>query len=760
NAICTATVTVDDPIAPTASCQDASIQLDASGSATLATGQIDGGSSDNCGIASLSLSKTDFGCADVGTQSVILTVTDPAGLSAQCQANVSVSDVTDPAVVCNDVTAALNANGVPTIIVGDIDGGSSDACGLSDLSIDQSSFSCTQIGANTVTLTASDPSGNAASCTATVTVVDQIAPVAVCNDLQVALDSAGQAVITPQQADGGSSDNCSFSLSLSQTVFTYADFPAAGVVLTVTDSAGNSDTCQLTVSLMMGCNNATDGGEIADTEVSCGSFDPDTIQSISPASGGGQAPLEYLWLSTADPDLPITQWTAVGTEETFDPSLIVETTYYIRCARRLGCTDYLAESNVVAKIVNDTGFECAPDEETLALSGNASSTYANYGVQSPQNLVGPIDGQVAKFYQHYDGIRILLPDYLPAGSEVTISWKRRDYGGVLPARMLVYEDAPNGNFTMLNDIFFTQVQDFFVHVPIVIQQDGVSSLWIRNFTGYADFEVDAISYCATACLSDLEYCIPEEVSTEYEYIRRVNLNTIDNWTGDDDGYGDYTDLSTDLEQGEEYTIKLKPGFQDGSYVEFWRVWIDFDQDGEFENFEKVYQGRGRFQKIGTVHIPYWARTGDTRMRVQMRYGGYGHPCEDEFEGEIEDYTIHIDPFQPGGIDLRPDGDIAWVDVPEPDSEADEPIISDRSDRATTELDIDELSIDTPTELQMTVWPNPSTGPTTVHIRGFEAEEAFEFVLLNAFGQIVVHRSFNEGGDQQLIIDPAQLQMAS
>ncbi|MEM7572752.1 MAG: HYR domain-containing protein [Bacteroidota bacterium] len=763
NAVCTATVTVADAIAPTAICQDASIQLDALGTASLNTSQIDGGSADNCGIASSSLSKTAFICADVGTQSVILTVVDPGGQSAQCQASVTILDTVAPAVVCKDTTIALDANGVVNITATELDGGSTDACGLAELSIDQNSFGCANTGLSTVTLTATDPSGNTASCTANVTIVDDQAPVVVCTDLQVALDANGQASITTAQADGGTTDNCSFSLSLSQTVFTFDDFPSTTVTLTATDPAGSSTSCQLVVAILNGCNNATDGGEIAATEVSCGNFDPDTIQSISPALGGEPAPLEYLWLSTTDPELPLSEWTTLDSTETYDPDFIEETTYYIRCARRLGCTEYLAESNIVAKIVNDTGEECDEEEEALALSGNASATYGNFGVQSAANLLGPIDGQSAKFYQHLDGIRVLLPDYLPAGSEVTISWKRRDYGGALPARMLVYENSPNGNSSLLNDIFFTTVTDFFVHVPITIQQEGVNSLWIRNFTSYADFEVDAISYCGTACLSDLEYCIPEEVSTEYEYIRRVNLNTIDNWTGDDDGYGDYTELSTDVEQGSNYTIRLRPGFQDGSYVEFWRVWIDFNQNGEFEGYERVYQGRGRNQKVGTVQIPLWARTGDTRMRVLMRYGGYGGPCADEFEGEVEDYTIHIDPTDYGEVGLRPDGEIAWMDhhnlkLVEELAE----VISDRSDVQPV-LTQPEISVETSregVELDMRVWPNPSDRPFTVAIQGFAPGEAFELVLLNPFGQLLLRRSFAEGGDQRVTIDPAELQLAS
>ncbi|RMD75401.1 MAG: hypothetical protein D6818_01755, partial [Bacteroidetes bacterium] len=87
---CTATVTVEDNIAPTAVCQDVTVQLDAMGNYTLMPAEVDGGSSDNCGIASMSVSPNSFTCTEVGPNVVTLTVTDAAGNTATCTANVQV----------------------------------------------------------------------------------------------------------------------------------------------------------------------------------------------------------------------------------------------------------------------------------------------------------------------------------------------------------------------------------------------------------------------------------------------------------------------------------------------------------------------------------------------------------------------------------------------------------------------------------------------------------------------------------------------
>ena len=46
-----------------------------------------------------------------------------------------------------------------------MDGGSTDACGIASTSIDVSSFDCSDLGPNNVTLTVTDVNGNSSSCT-------------------------------------------------------------------------------------------------------------------------------------------------------------------------------------------------------------------------------------------------------------------------------------------------------------------------------------------------------------------------------------------------------------------------------------------------------------------------------------------------------------------------------------------------------------------------------------------------------------------
>ncbi|WP_246050251.1 T9SS type A sorting domain-containing protein [Neolewinella litorea] len=245
-----ATVTVEDNVAPIAVTQDLTVQLDANGNASITASQIDNGSSDACGIATLALDRTTFGCADVGVNTVVLTVTDMNGNSSSAPATVTVEDNVAPVAIAQDITLQLDANGNATITASQIDNGSSDACGIASLSLDRSIFGCADVGENPVVLTVTDVNGNSSTAPATVTVEDHVAPVAIAQNLTVQLDATGNATITAAQIDNGSSDACGIaSLALDRTTFGCADVGVNTVVLTVTDMNGNSSSAPATVTV-------------------------------------------------------------------------------------------------------------------------------------------------------------------------------------------------------------------------------------------------------------------------------------------------------------------------------------------------------------------------------------------------------------------------------------------------------------------------------------------------------------------------------
>ena len=108
----------------------------------------------------------------VGTTTVTVTATNRCGTAAKTF-TVTVNDTQKPTVVTHDVSVALS-NGAATVTAAQVNNGSTDNCSIKTLSLDKSSFNCDNIGANTVTLSVTDASGNVSTGTAIVTVTGSI----------------------------------------------------------------------------------------------------------------------------------------------------------------------------------------------------------------------------------------------------------------------------------------------------------------------------------------------------------------------------------------------------------------------------------------------------------------------------------------------------------------------------------------------------------------------------------------------------------
>ena len=132
-------------------------------------------------------------------------------------------------------------------------------------------------------------------------------------------------------------------------------------------------------------------------------------------------------------------------------------------------------------------------------------------------------------------------------------------------------------------------------------------------------------------------------STTYEFIDRVKLAAIDNLSGDNSGYGDYTALTTNLPAGISKKITLTPGFTGSADPEYWRVYIDYNHDGDFiDAGEQVAQGNGSGAINRNFVVPLTAINGKARLRVVMHFSSYlAQTCGNFTEGEAEDYSVKI-----------------------------------------------------------------------------------------------------------------------
>lgn len=144
-----------------------------------------------------------------------------------------------------------------------------------------------------------------------------------------------------------------------------------------------------------------------------------------------------------------------------------------------------------------------------------------------------------------------------------------------------------------------------------------------------------------------QYCASNGGSTADEYISRVQLNTINNPSGTgttSTGYSNFTAISTDLIRNSNYTITITPTWTGTVYNEAYRVWIDYNRDGDFADAgEQVVSinPTNTTPVSGSFTVPVGASLGTTRMRVTMRYNTLPSNCGTFNYGEVEDYTINI-----------------------------------------------------------------------------------------------------------------------
>ncbi|MFN3968686.1 reprolysin-like metallopeptidase [Flavobacterium sp.] len=140
------------------------------------------------------------------------------------------------------------------------------------------------------------------------------------------------------------------------------------------------------------------------------------------------------------------------------------------------------------------------------------------------------------------------------------------------------------------------------------------------------------------------YCTSKGNSSAKEYINRVQMGTINNLSGNNNGYGNFTGLSTNLALNSNNNITITPIKTNSYYTEAFNVWIDFNQDNDFTDAgeQVVNQLKTSSNLItGTITVPSTALQGATRMRVSMKYNASPTPCEIFSYGEVEDYTVII-----------------------------------------------------------------------------------------------------------------------
>ena len=163
--------------------------------------------------------------------------------------------------------------------------------------------------------------------------------------------------------------------------------------------------------------------------------------------------------------------------------------------------------------------------------------------------------------------------------------------------------------------------------------------------------------------------------------------------------------STDVVSGAENYMTYSANFSSGQHEEHWKLWIDYNHDGDFEDDgEKVFGRKSSSKKmlVRKFTIPTTALLGSTRMRLSMERNSSPDCCDVFDYGEVEDYTINI-----------------VSQLPAPNSAS---------------------------EISATIFPNPTNGVLTVDMHRAETGTVYIFDLQ---GQAVQSFSFSDRATLEL-----------
>lgn len=172
-------------------------------------------------------------------------------------------------------------------------------------------------------------------------------------------------------------------------------------------------------------------------------------------------------------------------------------------------------------------------------------------------------------------------------------------------------------------------------------------------------ESDTTNICAVTMNEFWDcYCIPSATYSGSYVINQVETSFgVTNFSNSSYdyttsiGYSDYTDgYSVSQYQGESVSFYAKVN---NGYANF-GVWVDWNQNGVFEDDEQVYDYftstgyPGPTEYEGSFNVPVDAIPGNTRIRFRSAYYYYSwytegdmDPCWNVYYGEAEDYTFTV-----------------------------------------------------------------------------------------------------------------------
>lgn len=166
-------------------------------------------------------------------------------------------------------------------------------------------------------------------------------------------------------------------------------------------------------------------------------------------------------------------------------------------------------------------------------------------------------------------------------------------------------------------------------------QDGPGVGAYKSFPGPVSSEMVSKDYPKKNSI----YCSTKGFSIAYGWIDEVVIGQYEFVSGSNSGYADLTNREFDIQCGAFNSFDIKSGQSNSANKHNWRVWIDYNKDGVYDNDEQVISNYSIHMK-GLVYIPSRSKvTFRTGMRIAMNMNDIPNACGDFKHGEVEDYTV-------------------------------------------------------------------------------------------------------------------------
>ena len=428
-----------------------------------------------------------------------------------------------------------------------------------------------------------------------------------------------------------------FTVSSPNTAVSYSGGSTQSITWNVAGTTANGVNCA-NVDIVL----STDGGLTFSTTLLSGTANDGAENVVIPNLAGTTNRImikgnNHIFFDVSDANFTITNGTAVA--DTVPPAVITTLTAsgtttvstnltWTPTTDNVGVTNYEVYQNGVFKTSTTT--------TTLPVTGLLSASAYTYYVVA-KDAAGNTS----------PASNIATVTTLPASDTTVPSATTLTTSGTTTTSTNLYWIAASDNVAVTG---YSIYQNGVFKATITATSYTVSSLSAStNYTFYVVAK-DAAgntspannTVSVTTLANGKTYCT--STGSGREYINALQLGSINNVSGNNGGYGDFTSMSTNLSIGTSIPFSISPASTSSMYFGAYCIWIDFNQDGDFaDNGEQVLSESKTKTKLisGSIFVPTNALPGSTRMRVSMKNNAYPTACESFSYGEVEDYTVTI-----------------------------------------------------------------------------------------------------------------------